>query len=261
MRFMPTADGRLAGVRVLVTRPASQATDLTALIRAAGGEAIVFPTLAIEPLAPEAAQVGKLAACDTVIFVSANAARHGFPVLRDLDGTDRRVIAVGNATRRALEALGCRDVDTPAGDQGSSEGLLASPALANVTGRAICIVRGAGGREVLREALTARGAAVSYLECYRRVLPPEPDTAALLRALDDGHRALVISVTSVTGLTNLLRLTPDEHLPRLLARPLVVIGSRQRTAALENGWLGPVLEAGAGDAKILETIADWRHQT
>ncbi len=258
---MPTADGRLAGVRVLVTRPASQAADLTALIHAAGGEAIMFPTLAIEPLAPDAAQVEKLAASDTVIFVSANAARHGFPVLRDLEDTGRRVIAVGNATRRALEALGCRDVEAPAGDQGSSEGLLASPALENVAGRAICIVRGPGGREVLREALRARGAAVSYLECYRRVLPPEPDTAALVGALDDGHRALVISVTSVTGLANLLRLTPDGHLPQLLWRPLVVIGGRQRSAALENGWLGPVLEAGAGDAKIVESIVDWRQRT
>lgn len=258
---MPTADSRLDGVRVLVTRPAPQAAALMDLIRAAGGEPVAFPTLAIESLAPDAAQIDKLADSDTVIFVSANAVRYGFPILRELDDTGRRIMAVGGATRRELETMGCPEVYAPAGDQSTSEGLLALPVLKNVGGRGICIVRGQGGREALREALAARGARVSYLECYRRRLPPEPDTALLARTLADEHHALVITVTSITGLANLLQLAVGGDLPRLRARPLVVIGGRQKGAALEKGWTGPVLEAGAADAEIVDTIAAWREQT
>lgn len=258
---MPTADNRLAGIRVLVTRPASQAAGLMDLIRAAGGEPVPFPTLAIEPAAPGAAQVEQLSNCDTVIFVSANAARHGYPILRRLDDTGRRIIAVGRATRQALADMGCRDIDTPAGGPSSSEGLLALPSLQDVAGRAICIVRGRDGRETLKRGLAARGARVSYLECYRRLPPDGPDTTVLTRALGDGDDRLVVTVTSVTGLTNLLEMAPGDCRPWLLERPLVVIGGRQRAAALESGWNGPVLEAGAGDAEIIETIAAWREQT
>jgi len=255
---MPTNDGRLAGIRVLITRPAAQASRLAELVRAAGGDAARFPTLEIEPMDPDPQQVKALEAADTVIFVSANAAAHGWPLLRD--GVGQRVIAVGRATARALRDLGCRDVQVPGGPESSSEELLDSPLLDDVSGTRVCIVRGVGGRHALRDTLEARGAKVSHLECYRR-RPAAPAPGILADALGGKGRALVVSVTSVTGLANLLDLTPDELRPRLLARPLVVIGGRQREAAREKGWSGPVLVSAAGDAEIVETIAQWSEQT
>ncbi|HSH40620.1 MAG TPA: uroporphyrinogen-III synthase [Arenicellales bacterium] len=257
---MPTNDGRLAGIRVLITRPAAQASHLAELVRAAGGEAARFPTLEIEPMDPGPQQVKALEAADTVVFVSANAAAHGWPLLRDSrDG--KRIIAVGRATARALRELGCADVRTPDGPAGSSEELLDSPLLDDVSGTGVCIVRGAGGREALKGVLEARGAKVSYLECYRRQRPAAPDAGILAESLEHDRPALVVSVTSVTGLANLVDLTPDKLRPRLLSRPLVVIGERQREAAREKGWSGPVLVSAAGDAEIVETIAQWSEQT
>lgn len=257
---MPTVESRLAGIRVLVTRPASQASRLVELVRRAGGEPILVPTLVIEPVAPDTAQIEQLARADTVIFVSANAAAYGYPVLSDLEDAGRRVIAVGRGTARALAGMGCRDVYAPPGDQSTSEGLLESPGLGDAAGRSVCIVRGQGGREALKTGLESRAARVSYLECYRRRPPPEPDTAELIRALAGEGGTLVVSITSTAGLANLLDMTPQAYLRHLLARPLVVFGGRQRSAALRHGWTGPVLEAGAGDAEIVETIAGWRDQ-
>jgi len=256
---MPKDEERLAGIRVLVTRPAEQAQTLIDLVRGAGGEPVPFPTLAIEPLIPDSRQVDRLTDADTVIFVSANAALNGYPVLRSLDHQGRRFIAIGRATARTLRDMGCADVAVPGGDS-TSEDLLASPLLGEVAGHALCIVRGQGGREKLHRELAARGARVSSLECYRRRLPEEPDIGLLSRALASESQELVISVTSVTGLENLIALTPAEHHPRLLARPLVVIGRRQKAAALAQGWTGAVLEAGPGDAEIVDTIAGWRGQ-
>lgn len=230
------------------------------LVRAAGGEPIPFPTLVIEPVVPDDAAIQRLLESDTVIFVSANAAACGYPLLRDLEGPARRILAVGRATRRTLEQMGCRDVDTPESGGGTSEELLASPPLEDVSGHRVCIVRGEGGRGTLKHELVSRGARVSYLECYRRQ-PAAPDPAVLGRALDAPDGSLVISATSVTGLASLLALAPAGRKPGLLARPLVVIGGRQKAAALEYGWKGLVLEAGAGDAEIVATLAGWREQT
>lgn len=257
---MPTADSPLSGVRVLVTRPAAQATTLMNLVRAAGGEPVPFPTLVIEPVAPDNVAIQRLRESDTVIFVSANAAACGYPLLHNLDGPARHVLAVGRATRRKLEQMGCRDVYTPESGRGTSEELLASPPLEDVSGHRVCIVRGEGGRGTLKHELVSRGARVSYVECYRR-RPAAPDPAILDRALDAPEGSLLISITSVTGLARLLELAPAGRKPGLLARPLVVIGGRQKAAALEYGWKGLVLEAGAGDEEIVATLAGWRELT
>ena len=82
-----------------------------------------------------------------------------------------------------------------------------------------------------------------------------------MRALDDERKPLIVSVTSVAGLVNLIDMVPEQYRSRLLSRPWVVIGGRQKNAALENDWTGPVIEAGAGDEEIVETIAAWRQQT
>lgn len=254
---MPTADA-LSGVRVVVTRPESQSHRLAELVRREGGEPILFPTLEIAPLQPSNAQVEHLAASDTVIFVSANAALHGYPILKHLADTDKRIVAIGDATRRALEALGCAEAYSP-GDRPSSEELLKAPFLKDAGGRHICIVRGRGGRETLKQTLESRGARVYYLECYRRRRPTHADPRVLTTALDAEKGALVVSATSVAGLTNLLEMVPDGYRQHLASRPLVVIGHRQRTAAVALGWGGPVLESPVGDEHVVATLVAWRN--
>lgn len=257
---MPGTDRPLAGVRVLVTRPASQAGNLARSIRAAGGEPLPFPTLEIEPVAPPEAQIERLARSEAAIFISANAVEHGYPVLQGVGETGKRIFAIGDATKRALREAGCRNVHGPAGGASSSEELLAQPWLRNVENRPICIVRGRGGREALKETLASRGARVAYLECYLRRLPVDPDLAALARTLNDDPEGLVISVTSVAGLANLLKLAPREYAPRLRSCPLIVVGGRQKTSARRYGWTGPVLESRVGDEQIVETLITWRDQ-
>lgn len=255
----------MTGTRVLVTRPASQAEALATLIEQAGGTPVRFPTLTIAPIRPPDPAVAALSKADLVIFISANAAAHGYPFLDEPGGRERRIIAVGRATRAALERAGCRDVYDP-GPRSSSEDLLAQPILHDVSGKHVCIVRGQGGREMLRETLASRGARVAYLECYRRDMPRDADTDALVdmledTELDDGGCSIpVVTSTSNTGLSNLLRMTPARYRARLLDLPLVVIGARQEAAARREGWLGPVLAAGAGNEQLVETLIAWRRE-
>ena len=54
----------------------------------------------------------------------------------------------------------------PAG--ATSESLLDLPGFADLAGRGVLLVKGSGGRELLREALAARGAEVLDVAVYRR---------------------------------------------------------------------------------------------
>ncbi|MDR1648566.1 MAG: uroporphyrinogen-III C-methyltransferase [Zoogloeaceae bacterium] len=176
----------LAGRRILVTRPEAQAGDLCDAITTAGGDPLRFPLLDIVA-APDAMLVNGAAATHAaqgalVIFVSPNAVHHGLPYFLPWPAA-ARAAAVGAGTAQALTNAGIPDVLLPAGHF-DSEGLLALPELAAaaIAGREILMVRGNGGRELLEETLSARGATVIPLTAYHRTAPA-PERLADLREI------------------------------------------------------------------------------
>jgi uroporphyrinogen-III synthase len=255
-------DRPLAGVRVLVTRPAAQAGGLARLIEEAGGEAIVFPALEIAPPRDAAALdkiLARLREFDSAIFISANAVHQGLGRLaaRGLSlPPGLALAAVGEATARALKERGIADVVSPGG-RFDSEALLATQALTEVDGKRIVIFRGEGGRELLADELRRRGARVEYAQCYRRVRPAT-DPAALLERLARGTIDIV-TVTSVASLTNLLEIAGTGGRARLLRLPFVVVSTRLGGAARAAGLEHPPLEsANASDEAIVARIRAWR---
>ena len=77
--------GKLRGRRIAITRPAGQNERLAELIRAEGGEPIVFPVLEIlDPadVRPLAAAADRLDAYDLAVFVSPSAVEKSMPVIR-----------------------------------------------------------------------------------------------------------------------------------------------------------------------------------
>lgn len=228
----------LAGKRILVTRPRELAPELAALIAAAGGEPVLYPAIEIvdaEDASAARACLARAAAFDLAVFVSPSAVRKGFAL--HAGPWPARIAAVGEGTRRALEANGVRDVIAPTA-RADSEALLARPELQRMQGRRVLIVRGAGGRELLGATLGARGAQVEYAECYRRARPAAPPPAGAL----DGA-----CVTSGEALENLVALLGQERL-----RPLPIFVPHERVArrARELGLAAPVV-AGPGDAQML----------
>jgi uroporphyrinogen-III synthase len=212
----------LQGLGVVITRPRAAADVLAAALEREGARAFVFPALAIEPLPPSAALDAALDALETTdlaIFVSANAVEMGLAAARARGHRPARVAAVGEATAQALRNSGFAEVISPR-ERHDSEALLACPELQSVTGARIVIFRGAGGRELLREALEKRGARVSYAECYRRVRPagdPRPLLAAWARG-----EVQAVSVLSAETLENFVALLGEEGARWLTQATLVV---------------------------------------
>jgi uroporphyrinogen-III synthase len=252
----------LDGRGIVVTRPEQQAAGLASLIGSAGGRALCFPVMAIQPLrSPELdAFFGRLDAFDLAVFISRNAVEQGLARVRESRHAwpkGLRTAAIGAGTRRALEAEGYVDVIAPEG-AADSEALLAEPALGNVAGKRIAIFRGDGGRETLAEGLRSRGAAVVYAECYRRSVPPT-DMRPLM---DEWARGAVhaVTVSSGEGLANLAAMLGDAGRGLLAAMPLFVPHIRVAGQARASG-AADVVVSGAADEEVLAALVAYFRRT
>ena len=250
-------DGELAGLGVLVTRPEHQAGPLVEAIEAAGGRALRFPAIEVEPLATAVieADLAGLHDPDIAIFVSTNAVRHGLGY-----ASAPRIAAVGPATAAAVEAAGGRVAIRPRAGF-DSEHLLAEPELTNVAGKIVRIIRGQSGRELLADTLRERGATVEYLAVYAR-RAPRP-AAAVLTKLEAAWRSGdidAVTIMSVETLINLIAILPKSCRDRLRQTLLVTPAERviiEATKQLQG--IPTALAAGTGPEDIVRAIAQHVH--
>jgi len=251
---------RLTGIGVLVTRPEHQAGHLCALIETEGGAAVRYPALAIRPRPDRAAvraAVGPTDRFDLVVFVSANAVRFGADILESR--RDAQIAAIGQATAAALNAAGLRVSLLPA-EGADSESLLALPQLAHMTGQRVLIVRGTGGRGLLHEAMSARGAQVHYAEVYmREPARPAPELQAEVERLWRQGGIAAYTATSVELLEALVGIVTPRCRGLLDSTALVTGSERVAAAAGRLGLGSPILLADSTeDAALIAALARWR---
>lgn len=254
-----TPEGPLAGVRVLITRPAWPAARTAARLAALGAVPLVFPTLVIAPPAEVAAVESartRLAEFDAAVFVSPSAVEmflapygarpHALPARLAL-------FAPGPGTAEALSAVGAEDVTIPEDERYDAEGLLALPALGPeaIAGRRVLIVRGERGRDDLPETLRARGAEVELIAAYRSEAPATPPEGLL--ELIDRRSIDSISVMSSEAVSNLVALVSPPRREALLALPLYASHPRIAEAARTLGF-SEVMTTRAGDAGLIAAL-------
>ncbi|MDP2227169.1 MAG: uroporphyrinogen-III synthase [Moraxellaceae bacterium] len=240
----------LSGLHILNTRPAHQSGDLSAALRAAGATVSELPLIAITPLALPADAERLLLDLDRfngVFFVSANAARLALDAVAGFwPQWPYRLpaYAVGQRTAVALEDAGLT-VITP--EQADSEGLLALPELAEVSGQRFLLLRGESGRELLADTLRARGAQVEIIGLYRRDLPA--DACQQWQALTPSTPDVIV-LTSPDALRHWQQVAgPDAIAPHWL-----VVSPRLQALAADAGARATVA-AGADTASLLQALA------
>ena len=251
-----TASGPLAGRAVVVTRPEEHATPLAESIVRAGGEAVLFPTIATAPPRDTGALeqiIAGLERFQIAVFVSETAAVRGCEAVlaRRAWPEQLRVTAVGGGTARRLEQFGLHPL-APSG-QADSESLAALPEMQDVAGRAVVIFRGEGGREWLREELERRGARVQYAECYRR-LPASAQNLGQLLARWQRGGVDAVSITSSEGLANLFGMLGPTGKNYLRATPVFVLHPRIAEAARDLG-VREVVVTGPGEERAVAAMA------
>ncbi|MBJ7342327.1 MAG: uroporphyrinogen-III C-methyltransferase [Solirubrobacteraceae bacterium] len=161
----------LAGKTIAVTRARAQASALAARLSALGAEVVEAPAIKIEPLNPK---LPDLAGYDLLCLTSPNGVEQLFAALgdaRDLAGLT--IAAIGPGTARALLDHGIKADIVP--DRSVAEALV--EALVDVPTQRALIARAEEARDVLPDALRARGAEVDLLALYRTVAEPLDDRA------------------------------------------------------------------------------------
>lgn len=177
---------RLAGRRVLVTRPRDQAAALASALAARGARALLFPTIDVRPVADLSrldGAVDALATFDWITFPSPNAVDVVFDRLqaRAVRLPPRlRIAAVGPGTAQAIEARGARVDFIPSLFLGERLGRELTP----VAGLRVLLPRAAQGREEMAIELARRGAHVDEVVVYD-TLPASVDPLEL-RELERG---------------------------------------------------------------------------
>lgn len=193
----------LSGKRILVTRARTQASDLTARLRALGAEVIEAPAIRIEPLdpAPLRDALARLTEYRWLVVTSQNAVDLVWSTLRALRLDARalggvRVAAVGPATADALLAHGIAVDVIP--ERYTADGVAAAMrARGDVTDTRILFAKADGARETLPASLREQGALVDEIAIYRSV--PDADGAVAAReALERGDVDLVTFTSAST---------------------------------------------------------------
>ncbi|SFR82459.1 uroporphyrinogen-III synthase [Marinobacter daqiaonensis] len=250
-------NGPLSRARVLICRPEPEASRLARAFREKGADTRALPAIEREPLpeTPEARQlVLDLDLFQHVIAVSPFAARQ---LLERIDEwwpqfpTGIHWYGVGSGTAAVFRKAGLHP-ETP--KQGyTSEALLALPSLQRLDHDQVLLARGEHGRELIRETLEQRGARVTALALYRRVLPCHPaDTVKY--CLDDFHPDVIVTLSGET-LNNFIALSHNSghncH-DSLLLVPVERV-AREATAA---GFSRVICADGMTDEDIVNRVID-----
>lgn len=233
-------------MKVLLTRPEGRNQAMSAALSKRGIAHLVTPLLGVDA-APSNLSVSTVLSADIIIFVSTNAVHFGSQALGQPWPQTASYFAVGKATWDSFDGVGISG-HRAADDNQQTEGLLALEALTQVAGKNVVIVRGNGGRELLGETLTARGAKVEFWEVYQRTCPTY-DADNLCREWQTfGIDTIVL--TSPAMLENLITLVPKELFPWLSACHIIVPSSRAEAQAIARG-MTHVTNAGAAHAEAM----------
>ena len=228
----------LDGVRVMVTRPRSQAAGLCNLLAQEGAIPVEVPAVAIEPLPDLAsldAALDRLGSYQWVVFTSANAVDVVLGrIPRMAEGADAfadlGVCAIGPGTAAALEGWGLQPAYVP--ERYVAEGLVDGLQAHLATGDRVLLPRAEGARGVLIDGLRSAGAMVEEVPIYRAV--PPPDLAACARsALEAGVDAVTFTSSSTV-----------RHLVAALD------GRAEALDGVVVACVGPVTAATAGEAGL-----------
>jgi uroporphyrinogen III methyltransferase/synthase len=181
----------LAGRTVAVTRARAQASELARRLQEHGARVVQAPVIRVEPLPGPPLDPS---AYDLICVTSANGVAALFERL-EAGGRDARALAqariaaVGNGTARALAEHGIRADILP--ERSVAESLV--EALSDVPATRALVARGRDAREVLPDALRARGIEVDVLALYETIAEPLSE-----RALELARSADYITFTSAS---------------------------------------------------------------
>lgn len=250
---------RLAGRRVLLTRPAGRGNSLAGTLRGLGAVVEMRPTIAFESTTElQAARqaVRTLAQYDWLVFTSRTGVGFFLELFRKLCGDGagiaRSIASIGPATARALERAGYPSAVVA--EDSRSEGLARTLGGQVTAGQRVLVVQPEVARPVLVRELRALGARVDPVSFYRTV--PAADLDVLVRELC-ADRFDVVLFSSPSTLERLLEAgaTRGAEVLAALQRSRPVAIGPVTAGAIESAGLKPAgVAAEPSDESVVRCI-------
>ncbi len=254
-------------MKVLITRPRSQADEFANKLRSAGIEPIYFPVIEIQPIENNLAlerALEKPGCYEWIVFTSVNAVDVVFspssPVLLSKEkgvsspfgrgqGEGVRVAAIGPKTADALRKHNIEPNFIP--EEYVAEAIL--PGLGDLAGKWVLLPRAEIARKALPEAIVNAGGTAHEIAVYK-TLPTQPDPAGLA-ALRSGVD--VVTLTSPSTAQNFVAIAKRNGLDplNLPGNPLFAcIGPITEQAAKEAGFQNIVTAKDYTTEGLIEAI-------
>ncbi|EJK2116219.1 uroporphyrinogen-III synthase [Vibrio navarrensis] len=236
---------------VLVTRPAEQGLALCSLLNDGGVSTLHHPLIRIVANPSVETLLSQLRDSDIVIAVSQHAVQFAQQWLAKHQANwpqNTRYLAVGQKTAHYLSKVTGQDVNYPT--VSDSEHLIQLPELNRIAGKRVLILRGNGGRELIRESLFSLGADVDYCETYQREFIPFDPLSCV--ASWQAQKVDTLIVTSSEQLEYLNRMMHSQAQQWLHQQHLLV--PSERIAAIAHS-LGFARVTNVGSAANMELLA------
>ncbi|RPI30582.1 MAG: uroporphyrinogen-III synthase [Chloroflexota bacterium] len=250
-------------LRVLITRPRSQADDFAGALTAAGMEPIFFPVIEIGRVDDSSALDAALLSLDRfdwMILTSVNGVEAVWERLEALNigalPANLRIAAIGPKTAAALQAHGIVPDFIPG--EYIAEAIL--PGLGDLYGRSVLLPRAELARKALAEAIQQAGGNPREIIAYH-TLPARPDSDAL-QALHAGVD--VVTFTSSSTVRNFVSLARAEGLnpAALPGNPLIAcIGPVTAATAREESLAVGVVADEYTTEGLVKAIQDMAQAT
>tara|TARA_R110000787_G_scaffold75748_3_gene167551 strand:+ start:30593 stop:31369 length:777 start_codon:yes stop_codon:yes gene_type:complete len=245
---------------VVILRAPRIGDPLVGAVSALGCRVYQWPVQKITPIGADdlhvVAQLDSIDSYDTFIFVSGYAAALALRWLDRARPTLHLVgdcFAVGPTSAAPLEQRSIPVLYPPR--LWTTEGLLALPALCQVTGKKILIFRGRGGLSRLGDVLVERGASVEYCELYDRAVDYQFRKEIVAMLHNGGDTVLIAHAGGV--IDDLLTVSGSENAALVQNIPIVVPGERLRDYARQAGFRRVITATSAVAADMESALIGW----
>ncbi|GGO66235.1 uroporphyrinogen-III C-methyltransferase [Bowmanella pacifica] len=241
--------------KFLLLRPEGKCQVSTKVLNQAGLPTVGYPLMAITPdeqgLSTFADTLMALPAQSKVIFTSTSAAELAVQSMQKQAWPSQlSYFAVGQATASRLQDIG---VQAQYPEQEDSEGLLDLAELKLVNSQSVLLVKGKGGRELISQTLTERGADVHPLIIYQRQIVAKPTPT------DTWQTGEIQCIMATSGeLLEAAFATLDNDWLR--HTPWILINARLLDKAKGLGIQQVILSHNASDAALIKAARQFMEQ-
>lgn len=237
------------GWYVISLRPQGEHETLRRAAAAQGAGLIALSPWRIRPRTDEPARqaLRTALAASRVVFTSPAAVKAAAGLLPLQRAVAREWIAVGSGTARALGRIGIEGVACPS--RMDSEGLLALPALQEVSGLSVGLITAPGGRDTLSRTLMQRGARLMRADVYAR--EPVRLLASSMRKLLTLQVPTFVLISSQGALRQVLETAPADAAAALRSLPAVVASVRLQEMARQEGFADAFLSEGPLPSQLI----------